>query len=144
MERCDALLSPTRYMLQWLADNHIRTPRDVFVTPLPYRAATSASQRPAVDNDHRISIGRTETRKGVHIFADALRRLHREGVALPRVVSFLGSHALVLARPARDYLDELRHDVPSIEFRIMDNLDFAGAMDYIARTRGLVVMPSLL
>jgi hypothetical protein len=40
IEHCEALLSPTRYMLDWLSQNEIRAPASVFVTPNAYTEKT--------------------------------------------------------------------------------------------------------
>jgi glycosyltransferase involved in cell wall biosynthesis/GT2 family glycosyltransferase len=145
IEHCDALLSPTRYMLDWLSQNGFRTPRSVIVTPNSYTENTD-KERPSgdVDNDHLIFFGRLETRKGLHVLGEALRLLRREGGPVPHTVSFLGTLVTVNGRPAAEYLDELRRELAPTEFRIINNLDHASAREYIERTRGLVVIPSLV
>src|SRR5262249_40880726 len=97
-----------------------------------------------VDDDHLIFFGRLETRKGVHIFAEALRRLRHVGGPLPHTVSFLGTPVTVNGRPAAEYLDALRRDLAPVEVRIVTNLDHRRALEYIERSRGLVVIPSLV
>src|SRR4029077_14238014 len=97
-----------------------------------------------VDNDHLIFFGRLETRKGLYVFVDARRRLRRDGGPLPHTVSFLGTVVTVNGRPAGEYLERLRQDMAPIEVRVIDTLDHAGAREYIERTRGLVVLPSLV
>ena len=72
-----------------------------------------------VDNDHLIFFGRLETRKGVQVLGEALRQLKREGKTLPRLVSFLGTLVTVNGQPAAEYLDALRQDLGSVEFRIV-------------------------
>jgi glycosyltransferase involved in cell wall biosynthesis len=145
IEHCDVLLSPTRYMLDWLSQNGFRTPPSVLVTPNAYTENTEAAgPSREVDNDHLIFFGRLETRKGVHVFGEALRQLQRLGEPLPRTVSFLGTLVTVNGRPAAEYLDQLREDVPPTELRIIDDLDHEGAREYIERTKGLVVIPSLV
>jgi glycosyltransferase involved in cell wall biosynthesis len=145
IEHCDVLLSPTRYMLDWLSQNGFRRPESVIVTPNSYTENTEPPDRPGdVDNDHLIFFGRLETRKGLYVFGEALRRLRYEGLPLPHTVSFLGTLVTVNGRPAAEYLDRLREDMAPIEIRVIDTLDHAGAREYIARTRGLVVLPSLV
>src|SRR5262249_18390508 len=145
IEHCDTLLSPIRYMLEWLSEHGVRLPESVLVTPNAYTENTEKETAvPEVDNDHLIFFGRLETRKGLHVLGEALRQLRREGGPLPRTVSFLGTLMTVNGQPAGEYLDQLRQDLAPIEFRVIDNFDHLGARDYIERTRGLVVIPSLL
>jgi O-antigen biosynthesis protein len=145
IEHCDALLSPTRYMLDWLSQNGVRAPGSVFVTPNPYTENTEqeAASR-EVDNDHLVFFGRLQHRKSLHVLGDALRQLKREGGPLPQTVSFLGTHFRVNGQPSEEYLAQLHQDLAPIEFRVVNNLDHLGARAYIERTRGLVVIPSLV
>ena len=146
IEQCDMLLSPSRYMLDWVAANHIRAPQRIVLTPYAVEDSQVEEAQPIgdVDNEHLIFFGRLETRKGVHILAEAFRQLRHQGEALPRLVSFVGKHDSVMGRPSADYLSELQGELRPMELRIISNLDYAGALDYIKRTRGLVVIPSIL
>jgi glycosyltransferase involved in cell wall biosynthesis/GT2 family glycosyltransferase len=144
IEHCDVLLSPTHYMLGWLSEQGVHLPGKVIVTPNPYTESTRESRAIDVDNDHLIFFGRLETRKGVHVFAEALRRLRRDGGFFPRMVSFLGTPVTVNGRLAAEYLDALRTDLSPVEVRVISNLDHHGALEYIEQSRGLVVIPSLL
>src|SRR5262249_18857423 len=145
IEHCDVLLSPNRYMLDWVSRNGIRTPPSVFVAPNPYTEQTDEGGVPGeIDYDHLIFFGLLATRKGLHVFGDALRQLRREGGPLPRTLSFLGTLDQVNGRPAAEYLDTFRRDLAPIEFHVINHLDHLGAREYIQRTGGLVVIPSLL
>jgi glycosyltransferase involved in cell wall biosynthesis len=144
IEHCDVLLSPTRYMLGWLSQQGVHLPEAVFVSPNAYTESTHESHMIDVDNDHLIFFGRLETRKGVHVFAEALRRLQRDCGPLPRTVSFLGTLVTVNGRPAAEYLDTLRRDLAPVEVRVISNLDNRGALEYIEQSQGLVVIPSLV
>ncbi len=145
IEHCDVLLSPSRYMLDWLSQNGIRTPKSVVVAPNAYTEHPERDGQPReVDNDHLVFFGRLETRKGLHVFGDALRLLRRQGGPMPRALSFLGTLDEVNGQPAAEYLDALRQDLAPVEFCVLNHLDHAGALEYIDRTRGFVVLPSLL
>ena len=142
IEHCDVLLSPTRYMLDWLSRNGPRTPDSVVVTPNAYtEQPETAGRSREVDNDHLVFFGRLETRKGLHVFGDALRLLRREGRPLPCMLSFLGTLDEVNGQPAAAYLEQLRQDLAPIEFCVLNHLDHAGAIEYIDRSRALVVHP---
>jgi len=97
------------------------------------------------DLDHLIFFGRLETRKGLHVFADALRWLKSmQPECLPRKVSLLGKHAMVNGMPSEKFLENLAADLPEIDFSVVDNFDRLQAIDHIRRAGGLVVMPSIL
>ena len=146
IEHCDLLLSPSRYMLQWMGEKQIHTPPRTLLTPIAWTDGVSMEPRMdgPVDSDHLIFFGRLETRKGLHIFGEALRLLQHNGIAVPRTVSFLGKHASVQGRPSTEYLEDLRHDLPTVQMRIINDFDYVHALDYIRQSRGLVVIPSIL
>jgi glycosyltransferase involved in cell wall biosynthesis len=116
MEHCDLLLSPSRHMLQWIEKNQIHMPPRTLLTPYAWTdgAATAPRVSAVVNSDHLIFFGRLETRKGLHIFGEALRCLQREGAALPRAISFLGKHASVQGQPSTAYLEALHRDLPTV------------------------------
>src|SRR5262249_41514032 len=144
IEHCDALLSPSRYMLDWLSQNGVRTPASAFVTPNAYTENTDKEVSPrAVDNDHLVFFGRLQHRKGLHVFGEALRQLRREGARLPHTISFLGTHFIVNGQPSQEYLDQLRREMAPVDFRVINNLDHLGARDYIQPTPGLAVLLAL-
>jgi hypothetical protein len=144
IEHCDVLLSPSRYMLGWLSQQGVHLPEMVLVTPNPFTESTREGRVIDVDNDHLIFFGRLETRKGVHVFSEALRQLQRDAGPLPRTVSFLGAPVTVNSQPAAEYLDALRADLLPVEVSVISNLDHRGALEYIEQSRGLVVIPSLV
>jgi GT2 family glycosyltransferase/glycosyltransferase involved in cell wall biosynthesis len=146
MENCDVLLSPSHYMLQWLTEKQVCPPKQTNI--LPYAWAECAievfNERGSVDIDHLIFFGRLETRKGLHIFGDAIRRLKLHHLRIPHSISFLGKHASVLGKSSQEYIEELQHDFPSIRIRTINNFDHVQAMEYIRETHGLVVIASIL
>jgi glycosyltransferase involved in cell wall biosynthesis len=146
MRYCDLLLSPSQHMFDWAEANSITLAGNRRLIPYVIGdvvAAPGAKVEP--DLDHLIFFGRLETRKGLHIFADALRLLkNTQPGDLPRKVSLLGKHAMVNGGSSAAFLGALAADLPEIEFAVLDNLDRLQAIDYIKRTRGLVVIPSIL
>jgi len=143
MQYCDVLLSPSQHMFDWAIANSITLSENRGL--IPYLSAHSGLETLTVQPDpsHLIFFGRLETRKGLHIFGDALRWLKVHG-DLPQKVSILGKHATVNGVPSEKFLANLASDLPEIEFIIINSLDAFQALDYIRRTRGLVVMPSIL
>jgi glycosyltransferase involved in cell wall biosynthesis/GT2 family glycosyltransferase len=146
MEHCDALFSPSRYMVEWARENGIRLPEKTLLTPYVWCDKSEPGKRADihVDNDHLIFFGRLETRKGLHIFCDAIRQLKSEGRSLPEKISFLGKCASVQGVHAADYLEFFRRDLPSIEIHIVNNFDYLQALSYIRKSKGLVVICSIV
>lgn len=140
----DILISPSRYMIDWLTARGYRLPRRLALCPYTYEDAVVAGDPAAADRDHLIFFGRIETRKGAHLLGGALRRLKKTGRKLPRQVSFLGKYAQVDDRPAAAYLADLARDLPEITFTVETDFDYRAALDHIRRSRGVVVIPSLL
>ena len=143
MEHCDILLSPSAYMLKWLSENVVSSLPRTELTPYTW-ADPSDFPRTPVDNDHLIFFGRLETRKGLHIFGEALRKMRKSNAKLPRIVSFIGKHASVFGQLSNDYLSDLCADLPSVEIRIINDFDYLQALAYIRETRGLVVIASIV
>jgi GT2 family glycosyltransferase/glycosyltransferase involved in cell wall biosynthesis/predicted O-methyltransferase YrrM len=146
MENCDTLLSPSRYMIEWVRKESIRLPERTILTPYVWSDDCETGKRTSslVDNDHLIFFGRLETRKGLHIFCDAIRQLKVEGTLLPRKISFLGKCAMVRGKPAAEYLQDFRREFSTIEICIINNFDYLQALRYIRTSNGLVVICSIV
>jgi glycosyltransferase involved in cell wall biosynthesis/GT2 family glycosyltransferase len=144
MERCDLLISPSQHMIQWAKNNKITLPRRTMLAPYVWADPTETSRPGHVDNDHIIFFGRLETRKGLHIFGQALLELRQKSGNLPKVVSFIGKHANVLGRLSSEFIEDLRVALPSVEIRVINDFDYRQSLEYIKATRGLVVLPSIL
>ena len=144
MERCDLLISPSQHMIQWAKNNKITLPRRTMLAPYVWADPTETSRSGHVDNDHIVFFGRLETRKGLHIFGQALLELRQKSGNLPKVVSFIGKHANVLGRLSSEFIEDLRVALPSVEIRVINHFDYRQSLEYIKATRGLVVLPSIL
>lgn len=147
MRYCDLVLSPSQHMFDWAEANSITLAENRMLVPYVDSDAVAAAGDSEVepDLDHLIFFGRLETRKGLHVFADALRFLkNTQPEGLPRTVSLLGKHAMVNGAPSEKFLEKLAADLPEIEFTVINNLDRLQAIDHIRHARGLVVIPSIL
>ncbi len=140
----DVLISPTQHMIDWLTSKDYALPQEVVRCPITFEDQVRPSGAATLDREHLIFFGRLETRKGLHVFGAALRRLKADGRKLPRKVSFLGKAATVEGQPSSDYLGKLTEDLPQVELFVESGWDYATATDYIRRENGLVVIPSLL
>ena len=140
----DVLISPTDHMIEWLKTKAYQLPAEVVRCPITFEDEVRPTNPASLDRDHLIFIGRLETRKGLHVIGDALRRMKASGEKLPRKVSFLGKTASVQGLSSTEYLSKLGEDLPDIDMFVETGWDYAAAADYIRRQNGLVVIPSLL
>lgn len=143
MQDCDILLSPSHHMFDWAKENSINLPADHRTMPYVMPPHDTAGDIHDVDNSHLMFFGRLETRKGLHIFGDALRLLAKSD-ALPSRVTLLGKHAEVSGVSSQDYIAALAAELPQVKFDAITNLDTFQAQAYVRESRGLVVVPSTL
>ena len=66
------------------------------------------------------------------------------GERLPRQLSLLGKYAMVQGTPTAEYIADLERDLPSLEITTHTDFDYLTAIQYIKRTNGVVVIPSIL
>lgn len=138
----DVLWSPSEHMLRWMRREGWQLPRRVvtrqYVVLDAERAA--AARQPAMPVRELVFFGRLETRKGLDVFCDALDRLAKRGVAVPRV-TFLGKPATVNGEPSETYLTQRAARWP-FRWQIVGDCDRAGALAYLAGPGRLAVLPS--
>lgn len=140
----DVLVSPSAHMVKWLRSRGFVLPEEVALCPYTFEDTVHAPRPETLDRDHLIFFGRLETRKGLHVLADALRMLKAQGKPLPKRVSLLGKMATVQGIPSPDYIAAWRAEMPEIAFTIENDLDYLQAVAYIREQNGIVVIPSLL
>jgi len=90
-ERCDFLISPSQYMLDWARRNSVRLPERRAILPYLFDSKIKAVgyRKP---QGKVIFFGRLEMRKGLLLFLEALLELDRRGAFAERPVevTFLG------------------------------------------------------
>ena len=150
-ELSDAVVGPSRYLLNWMADAGWRLPTRRFTVPYftegHARAAMGeADQWPApapADPVTEIAFfGRLERRKGVQLFVDALNRLDPatlEGVT----ISFLGREATFTTDDVVAMLDgPVRRAAADVKFHT--SFDNDEACSHLNRPGKLAVIASLV
>jgi glycosyltransferase involved in cell wall biosynthesis len=156
VELADIVIGGSLHLLRWMGSQGYRIPRSrTFVQP---NVANSDAlrdlmgQRPAsagcrIPINEFVFFGRLEARKGLVIFCQAIRRLIRLGVPLPRRISFMGKPgARLTVRPNQtimEYLDEITKDWPT-EVNILTHFQQHQAIQYLLEGPRLAVMPSLI
>lgn len=140
--RADVLISPTRYLLQWAVEWGFQLPTRVHVQPNLRRGSAPLPANAGGRARELVFFGRLETRKGLELFCDALERLVRAG-QLPGVgVTFLGKNGRVGTEDGVSFVRR-RMAAMSLDVRIESAHGQADALEYLRRTQGLAVMPSL-
>jgi glycosyltransferase involved in cell wall biosynthesis/Tfp pilus assembly protein PilF len=143
----DMVVSPSRYLLEWIAERGWQLPSKCFVQQ--YVLAQSARMAPpaapagAREITELVFFGRLETRKGVVLFCDALDRLPADAAKKIQAVSFLGRENIVYGVPAREYLCRRAQRWPW-KTEIISDRNQIQAVEFIQGPRRLAVMPSLL
>jgi glycosyltransferase involved in cell wall biosynthesis len=158
----DHVVSPSRYLLGWMARQgwppNARAAVQPNVLPLADRRAASLGPRPegpaaAVDVSELVFFARLETRKGVITFCDAIERLLRgesgeaslttQDAVLARLkqVTFLGRGAMVHGKFGVHYVQERAQRWP-VPWKIIARMGPVEAKAYLREGPRLAVMPS--
>lgn len=132
-ELADVVWSPSRYLLDWVADQGWRVGATAFVRPNPL-----PDGRPGIAPQplrELVFFGRLEPRKGLFLFCDALDRLNGQTDCR---VTFLG-------KPTHRADVELRRRAAKWTFpvRLLTDCDQAEGLRYLQAGGRLAVMPSL-
>lgn len=143
-QHADQLIAPSQHMFDWAESNGWKLAKDRRVIPCSYLEEEAASG-PKVDPTHIIFFGRLETRKGFGIFLDGLRLYAtRNPTNTIRKVTFLGKPGMHNGRKAEAIIDELESANPKWKIVREFSRDTHLAMEYLAQTGGVVILPSLL
>jgi glycosyltransferase involved in cell wall biosynthesis len=144
----DAVISPSQYMLNWVARHGWKLPKRQYVLGLPGK--TTSQHAPAIRPNRPfrrlIFFGRLETRKGVELFIESLLRLNHQSpdlISALREIVFLGKpgeHRYESQQGIGDALNEL-----SLPIRFLNDFDNAAAITYLTdqASESLLVIPSL-
>ena len=146
-ELADFLVSPSRYLLDWMRGRGWKLPTESRVIP----NFTSAFAGDAGATPHRrapdaapprelVFFGRLEERKGLRVFCEALLRLPPR-LLEGRQATFLGREGGYSVEQVREWLLPLTRAGLRLAFHT--NLDAPGARGYLCGEGRLAVMPSL-
>lgn len=156
VELGDVVVGGSLHLLRWMASQGYRLPAGrAFVQP---NVATFKSLEPLMRSrtltpgartpiDELVFFGRLEVRKGLFIFCQAIRRLVRKGVPLPRKITFMGKPGGRLpSHPdmdTPDYIREVSESWPC-EVQILTGFQQYEAIEYLLGGQRLAVMPSII
>jgi O-antigen biosynthesis protein len=146
----DVVVSPSRYMLDWMREHGWRLPSTAIVRPnilvdaLPMQTLAGAVASPIQEI---VFFGRLETRKGLPLFCDAVDRMLADTAfvaAHPTLqITFLGKGTQIDGIASAKYLEHRCKSWP-LPRRTLNDLDHAAAMKYLREAGRLAVMPSLM
>jgi len=142
----DRVIAPSQHMAVW-ASRRWRLDRRIDVLPNCYDEVAAVVDPPVVNHrgpfTHLVFFGRLETRKGIHLFSDALAT---SGVLRQHVrqVTFLGRHARVGDRPSEEFLAETCAALPWLRVDVKSDMGSLEALAWLGAQRDtLVVAPSI-
>jgi glycosyltransferase involved in cell wall biosynthesis/GT2 family glycosyltransferase len=135
----DFVVSPSRYMAEWVRFNGWDLPHDPAVLGLPYLAEPKSPAGPPAAARRIVFFGRLQTRKGVSLFVAALGSFFQELAAIEEIV-FLGEEQEL------GILEKVRAGLAPLQIPIVHigDLDSDGVRRYLAdhAADSLVVIPS--
>ena len=156
VEMGDVVIGGSLHLLRWMASQGYALPEGrCFVQPnvatfdkleplMHSRGLPRGSRTPI---DEIVFFGRLEARKGLFIFCQAIRRLIRKGVALPKRITFMGKPGgRMPSHPdydAIDFIREVSHGWP-VEIQILSDFQQYDAVKYLLDGARLAVMPSII
>lgn len=140
--QADVLISPTTYLVRWVADWGFLLPAHVYVQPNLTSVSGAVSPPPFGPPEELVFFGRLETRKGLELFCDALEHLAGSGCLTDTRLTFLGKVGRVGAEDGANYARR-RCEQLGLRPHIHTDLDQEAALAYLRGARGLAVMPSL-
>jgi glycosyltransferase involved in cell wall biosynthesis len=146
IELADALISPSQYLVDWMAERGWKFPSRVFVEQNIVRVEGAGlgvvEARAARPVEEIVFFGRNEVRKGVALFCDALDLMEAQGGLENLRITFLGKFGDVEAMHSAIYILE-RSARWTSPVRMQAKLDQTEALRYLAREGALAVIPSL-
>lgn len=144
-EMADVVVSPSQYMLDWMAQRgwRISAPTHVIQNLMPADAIATGEHEPAAFAvTEWVFFGRLERRKGLHVFLDALRRVPPELRQRVRV-TFLGKAILTPDFDSLALIREKMADWP-LPPRILTDRDRDQALEYLRGPGRVAIIASLV
>jgi glycosyltransferase involved in cell wall biosynthesis len=146
-EHSDLLISPSQHMLDWLDQNHVKTPAKRFILPYLFDPALNPVGHRKPDH-HLVFFGRLEVRKGLILFLETLLAMDRERAFAERQlrVTFLGRPGFTPDGTGLDTIRKYRrYFSPGIGVSEQTDLGQPEALAYLVKHNdALVVCPSLV
>jgi glycosyltransferase involved in cell wall biosynthesis len=147
VELADLLVSPTGYLLNWMARHGFVFPDETFVQPCllsEFFGKPPTTRKCKIINE-LVFFGRLEKRKGLKLFIQSLIIIHKEQLyktTSPITVTFLGKITEIEGVSSYDYvLNELEQTNFTLQF--LTSLNSVEAVSYLKGGGKLAVIPSI-
>ncbi|MBU6394976.1 MAG: glycosyltransferase [Sphingomonadales bacterium] len=156
VELGDIVVGGSLHLLRWMASQGYALPEGrsfvqpnvaTFTSLEPLMRARTLTPGTRTPIDELVFFGRLEVRKGLFIFCQAIRRLVRKGVPLPRRITFMGKPGGRLpSHPELDTPDYIREvsDGWPCEVQILSGFQQYEAIEYLLGGKRLAIMPSVI
>ena len=143
VEGAAVVISPSRYLMDWMLGQGWALPTRRFVQPNVYPGIQTATTTGAPFPPPRelVFFGRLEERKGLLVFLDALERLAARRPLPP--LTFLGRSTMVRGRNGAEILAE-RAERAGWSYTLIEEFGRDEALAYLREEGRLAVVPSLL
>lgn len=144
VEGADVVVSPSRYLMDWMRQAGWALPRRSLVQPNVYPGAAAAAadqETPFPPPGELVFFGRLEERKGLLLYLEALERLAATRALPP--LTFLGRSTLVRGRDGAELLAE-RAAAAGWSYALHQDMGRDEALAYLRRPGRLAVVPSLV
>ena len=145
VELADALISPSRYMIDWMRSNGWRLPDKVLVIQniitLPEAEPSSVPASAPASIQEIVFFGRLEVRKGIELFCNAIDLLNKD-INLANIhVTFMGKFGKIAGLHSGVYVVERARPWRS-SLHLLCKLGQQEAVTYLRRPGVLAVIPS--
>ncbi|MEM9430248.1 MAG: glycosyltransferase [Pseudomonadota bacterium] len=145
-EYSDFCVAPSTNILDWCREQGWTLPAETRaisnVLPAIGLSHTGLTAGRRTQVDEVCFFGRLEIRKGFFTFLDAIRYLHKNGLALPKAVTFLGPFCVNGRRHAASTVVAAAARW-SVDVSMLNALNQREALTYLTEYRPLTVIPSL-
>lgn len=144
IKMADVLVSPSKYMCDWIQDRAWELPEEMYVLPniCPDIALEDVAGQSSSTLKEIVFFGRLETRKGIELFCNALDLLNQQPCPPFRVV-FMGKAADMGHDCPTDLYIKRRAARWAFPVEIIVSLNNKQALEYLKSGNRIVVIPSL-
>src|SRR5581483_4801043 len=137
----DVLWSPSRYLLDWIADHGFALPDHTFVQQYVMPSAPRPAARTGNGIREIVFFGRLEERKGLRTFCNAIDSLQDDLARHNVTITFLGKPETCAGMPSLDYIAK-RAKSWRAPLKTLTSLGQPDALAYLRDGGRLAVMPS--
>jgi glycosyltransferase involved in cell wall biosynthesis len=144
-QHCDHLISPSHHLLNWAKQKNWHLSRFSHILPYAFTHATTATAVTTYQHHHLIFFGRLETRKGIHLFCEAINSVI--GKTPIQKITLLGKYGI-----APNGIDAARYLKPFIKHWTQKHISvsvhtrfgYDQALQHIRQHPGILIIPSLI